>query len=131
MLNLKHRIISSVTLLILDFLWLGGYMAGKYNVMIPKIQGASMKTNFLYAFLSYFLMIVGLNIFVLPNLNINNININDCLKYGFVFGVVLYGVYDFTAAAVLKNWNIRLAIADILWGGLVYFLSCYVLKFLN
>jgi len=131
MLQLKHRIISSLILLILDFLWLGGFMGKRYSIMIPKIQGSKMEPNMLYAFFSYLLMLIGLNVFVLPNLNIKNINIKDCLKYGFLFGIVLYGVYDFTTATVIKNWNIKLALVDVLWGGIVYFLACYGLKFIN
>ena len=44
---------------------------------------------------------------------------------------MLYGVYDFTAAAVIKNWDIKLALVDVLWGGIVYFIACYGLKFIN
>jgi len=131
MLQLKHRIISSLILIILDFLWLGGFMGKRYSIMIPKIQGSKIETNMLYAFFSYLLMLIGLNVFVLPNLNIKNINIKDCLKYGFLFGIVLYGVYDFTTATVIKNWNIKLALVDVLWGGIVYFLACYGLRFIN
>ena len=131
MLQLKHRIISSLILIILDFLWLGGFMGKRYSIMIPKIQGSKMEPNMLYAFFSYLLMLIGLNVFVLPNLNIKNINIKDCLKYGFLFGIVLYGVYDFTTATVIKNWNIKLALVDVLWGGIVYFLACYGLRFIN
>ena len=104
-------------------------MGKKYSLMIPKIQGSKMETNLVYAVFAYLLMLVGLNHFVLPRLNIKNITIEDCLKYGFTFGVILYGVYDFTAGAVFKNWNLNLALVDVLWGGIVYFLSCYVLKF--
>ena len=76
-------------------------------------------------------MVIGLNIFVLPNINIKNVTIKDCLTYGLMFGLVLYGVYDFTIGAVLEKWSMSLAIIDVLWGGLVYFLACYVLKFIN
>ena len=106
-------------------------MGKKYSIMIPRIQGSKMETNMISAFFSYFLMIVGLNVFVLPNLDMKNITIKDCLKYGFLFGVVVYGVYDLTAGAVLKNWDMKLGLIDILWGGIVYFLACYGLKFLN
>lgn len=130
MVDLKYRIASSLILLILDFMWLGGFMAPRYGVMIKDIQGTPMKANMLYALCSYLLMIVGLQQFVLPNLDFKNINVKDCLKYGFVFGVVVYGVYDFTAGAVIKNWDMNLALVDVLWGGVVYFLSCYLLRFI-
>ena len=130
MVDLKYRVASSLILLVLDFMWLGGFMAGRYHVMIRNIQGSPMKANMLYAVFAYLLMIVGLQQFVLPNLDFKNITVKDCLKYGFVFGLVVYGVYDFTAAVVFKNWDINLALIDILWGGVVYFLSCYLLKFI-
>ena len=90
-----------------------------------------MKTNFLYAAISYTLMVIGLNHFVLPNINVKNVTIKDCLTYGFMFGLVVYGVYDFTIGAVLEKWSMSLALLDVLWGGFVYFIACYVLKFIN
>jgi uncharacterized membrane protein len=130
MLNLKYNIASTLILLILDYLWLTTYMSPRYKTMIKTIQGTEMKPNMIYAVLSYFLMVVGLNHFVLPNIDFKNVNVKDCLKYGFLFGIVLYGVYDFTCATVIQKWDIKLALVDILWGGIVYFLSCYLLKFL-
>tara|TARA_B100001094_G_C18137835_1_gene776144 strand:+ start:497 stop:892 length:396 start_codon:yes stop_codon:yes gene_type:complete len=131
MLQLKHRLISTATLLILDFLWIGLYMGSRYSNMIKNIQGSPMKTNWLYAVIAYTLMVIGLNHFVLPNINVKNVTIKDCITYGFIFGLVLYGVYDFTIGAVLKKWSMSLAIIDVLWGGFVYFISCYILKFIN
>jgi uncharacterized membrane protein len=131
MLQLKHRLISTATLLILDFLWIGLYMGSRYSTMIKNIQGTPMKTNWLYAVIAYTLMVIGLNHFVLPNINVKNVTIKDSLTYGFIFGLVLYGVYDFTIGAVLKKWSMSLSIIDVLWGGFVYFISCYILKFTN
>ena len=129
--ELKHRVLSTLTLLILDGLWINFYMKDKYNTMIKNIQNSDIQVNKVFAVASYTLMVVGLNLFVLPRLDVNNINIKDCLLYGFTFGIVLYGVYDFTIAAVLKKWDIDLAYIDVLWGGFVYFAASYVLLFMN
>ena len=129
--ELKHRVLSTLTLLILDGLWINFYMKDKYNKMIKNIQNSDIQVNKVFAVASYTLMVVGLNLFVLPRLDVNNINIKDCLLYGFTFGIVLYGVYDFTIAAVLKKWDIDLAYIDVLWGGFVYFAASYVLLFMN
>ncbi len=131
MLELKHRLISSATLLILDLAWITLFMGPRYKQMVQNIQGTPMKVNFMYAVIAYILMIIGLNHFVLPAINVNNVTMTDCLVYGFLFGIVLYGVYDFTMAAIVKKWNIRLALIDVLWGGFVYFISCYILRFIN
>lgn len=122
---MNKLIVSSVLLLVLDLIWLKGYMGNEYKKMIRKIQGSDMRVNTVYAILSYALMIIGLNVFVIPNINKDNL-LFDSLKYGFLFGIILYGVYDFTIGAVLKDWNLNLAIVDVLWGGIVYFLATYL-----
>ncbi len=118
-------IISSITLLVLDFCWIGLFMGGQYNRMVPLIQGSKMVMNYYSAALAYLLMIVGLQVFVIPNINPRKL-LTSSLKYGFLFGIILYGVYDLTAGAVFKKWDFKLAIMDILWGGLVYFLTCLI-----
>lgn len=121
-----RNVIATVLLLILDFIWIGAYMGGQYQRMIPNIQcNSPMTIKPLYAVLSYTLMAIGLNLFVLPNISKENA-LRDSLVYGFGFGIILYGVYDFTAAAVIKNWDIKLALMDILWGGFVYFIVAYI-----
>lgn len=122
---MNKLIISSFLLLALDLIWLKGYMGNEYKKMIRKIQGSDMQVNTVYAIMSYALMIIGLNVFVIPNINKDNLMM-DSLKYGFLFGIVLYGVYDFTIGAVLKGWNFKLALIDVLWGGIVYFLASYL-----
>jgi uncharacterized membrane protein len=129
MILLKHRIISGLVLILLDYLWLSKFMVSKYKVMIKNIQGSRIKVNFIFIILTYFLMLMGLNLFVLPNINPKTINIYDSLRYGFLFGIVIFGIYDFTAASVFNNWDISLAIYDILWGGTLYFISSYSIKF--
>jgi len=129
MLTLKHRLISTSTLLVLDIIWISLFMESRYKKMIKDIQGTNMTTNIFYAFISYTLMVIGLNHFVLPNINVNNVSVQDCLSYGFIFGIVLYGVYDFTIGAVLKNWDMKLAVTDVFWGGFVYFAASYILRF--
>lgn len=122
---MKQYIISIAILLVLDFLWIGFFMKNQYNKQIPQIQKSPMKVNFLYAVIAYILMAVGLVIFVIPNIRPEK-RLTDSLYYGFLFGFVLYGVYDFTAAAVISKWNIKTAILDTLWGGTVFFLAAYL-----
>ena len=95
------------------------------QVQIKNIQGEQMKPKLTHAIMAYFLMIVGLNLFVLPNIR-KGYELQDSLKYGLTFGIVLYGVYDFTAGAVFKKWNTKLALIDIAWGGIVFFISTYI-----
>jgi len=121
----RQRLISSIILLLSDFTWLGLYMNKKYVTLVRTIQGENMKTNPVFAVLAYLLMIVGLNVFVLPNIR-KGYELEDSLKYGMTFGIVLYGVFDFTNGAVFSKWDKKLAVIDVLWGGFVYFLAAYL-----
>lgn len=125
MVETKQRVISTVVLLLADFAWLGLYMNNQYGTLVRTIQGEDMKVNPVFAVLAYLLMIVGLNVFVLPNIR-KGYELEDSLKYGMTFGIVLYGVYDFTAGAVFSKWDKKLAVIDVLWGGFVYFLASYL-----
>ena len=117
--------LAVIILLVLDFLWLGLFMGGKYKTQIRSIQGSDMKVRPVLIILAYALMILGLTRFVLPNVNNDANLLQNSLKYGAVFGLILFGVYDFTAGAVLSGWNIQLACVDILWGMFVYFAATY------
>lgn len=121
----RLNIAATIILLVLDFIWIGAYMKPRYGKMVTNIQGNPMTTNSKYAVVAYTLMILGLNIFVLPNIRKGH-ELEDSLKYGFGFGVVVYGVYAFTAAAIFRDWSLQLSIADTIWGGMVYFLASYL-----
>jgi uncharacterized membrane protein len=125
---MNNEIISILILLILDFLWIGLFMKNRYQNEIKQIQGTQMSVNIAYAVVSYVLMAVGLVLFVLPNIRSEH-RLLDSLKYGFLFGIVVYGIYDFTAAAVISKWNMTTAILDVLWGGTVFFLASYIGSF--
>jgi len=122
---MKQEIISAIVLLILDFMWLGLFMGNKYKTMILDIQGVEMTTRIQYAIPAYILMVIGLILFVIPNIRKEHL-LRDSLLYGATFGIVVYGIYDFTAAAVIERWDMKLALLDIAWGGFVFFCAALV-----
>lgn len=124
-------IIASLLLLFLDILWISLFMKKKYNSQIYTIQNKPLKTkSLLFPIIAYILMLVGLNLFVIPNISDDNILL-DSLKYGFVFGLVLYGVYDFTNLSIFEDWNLSLSIIDVLWGGFVFFISGFLAVYIS
>ena len=125
----KYRGIATLILLVLDGIWIKAFMGKQYNKLVPAIQSSPLQTNTTSAVLAYALMVIGLHTFVLPKLSSDKPSVRECLMSGFIFGIVVYGIYDFTCGAVFKKWDFKLATLDILWGGLVYFLACYVPQF--
>ena len=109
----------SLTMLILDFLWLTMFMSKRYKVMIKDIQGEELKVNMVYAAFAYLLMIIGQQVYIKPLIKSKK----DVLIYGGLFGLIVFGVYDLTAGAVIKKWDLNLAIIDILWGVFLFTVS--------
>ena len=119
-------IISSVILTILDLIWIKLVMGPLYQKMIPNIQGTQMVVNKRFAMFSYLTLMFSINYFVLPNVENNN-----NLSYAFIFGLVLYGVYDFTGAAIFTKWDELTMFLDILWGGILFLLTAFLTNILE
>ena len=50
-------------------------------------------------------------------------------KDAFLLGLCTYAVYDFTNYATLKNYSLRFAIMDSIWGGVLFVIVHYIIKF--
>ena len=117
-------------MLILDILWVYFVMGPKYKIQINTIQNSPLRVNFWYASVAYVLMTLGLLIFCLPNIKKTQ-RWKTSLIYGALFGLILYGVYDFTIASVIKEWNMTTAIIDIIWGTFVFGFVCLMSSFIG
>lgn len=111
---MKRLIKIFILLLLLDSIYLY-FIKDKYNKQIINIQKEPMVINLYSALIVYILISLGLYY------------IND-VKMAFFYGIIIYGVYDFTNGAIFKNWNFNLAIIDTLWGGLLCGLTIYLTK---
>jgi uncharacterized membrane protein len=98
-------------LLILDFLWIGLVFKDRFSTMIFNVQGSPMEARINSAIVAYILLFI-LAVVFLPKLS----NIGEA----FLLGFCVYGVYDATNYATLKNWNLYLALADSVWGGILF-----------
>uniref|UniRef100_A0A6C0E7V2 DUF2177 family protein n=1 Tax=viral metagenome TaxID=1070528 RepID=A0A6C0E7V2_9ZZZZ len=106
-------------LLLLDLSWIWLFMNSKYQSLVKDIQKEKLVLNVYSAGMAYFLMIVGL-IMIVIKYDLSYIDT-------FIFGVVVYGVYDFTCGAIFKEWDFKLAIIDVLWGGFVFTATKYLI----
>ena len=126
MINTKRILFSILFLILFDGIWIHLFMGKKYDNMILDIQGEKLVPNYYYIIGSYILMICGMILFVLPQTENNNSLLKDSFWYGFLFGIITYGIYDFTAGAVFKKWNMKLAFIDIMWGGFIFGIVAYI-----
>ena len=101
-------------LFLVDIFWLstGGIFARK---MTERIQGQPIELRYVsaiivYLFLAYMLLET------------------TSAKQAFLYGVSIYGVYDFTNHALLAQYDWKFAIADTLWGGILFVIARHALK---
>lgn len=78
-----------------------------------RIQNSELRIRWIPAVLIYLLIPFGIWMFVdLENPTRASIQ-------GAALGATIYGVYDLTNYATLKNWTLKFTVQDILWGTLL------------
>jgi uncharacterized membrane protein len=105
---------TMLAMFVVDLLWLGtGGIYGRN--MFELIQGQPMQLRLIsavivYVFLAYMLLQTTSH------------------QQAFLYGVCIYGVYDFTNHAIFEKYDWTFAIADTLWGGILFVLTRQLLS---
>lgn len=115
---------------ILDFLFLGVIAKEIYfQNLLPfarlKSGGDGIDVNYVAAGAVYILMIFGIYFFVLKQ-TIQLTTVLEVFVQGFLFGLVLYGVYEFTNLSFIKDWPVPIVFIDTLWGATLMGISAAV-----
>lgn len=112
---MSYRYIITIGLMIiLDLFWL--MTGGQYSVKIHEhIQGSPVNFRYIGAAIVYPAM---------AYLLLWAKSASDAFR----IGLAAYAIYDFTNYALLKDYDWRFAIADSLWGGILFMLVFLVLQ---
>lgn len=115
-------LLSAIIFISTDFIYLN-IIKDYFIKQIQLVQGSQPKINYLGAALCYIFLIAGINYFIIkPKKTVND---------AFLLGIVIYGVYETTNYALLKNWSILTVIIDTLWGGLLFAITTYIINLLR
>lgn len=113
---------SAILLVTIDFIYLN-IIGDYFRRQIYNVQGSQMKINYLGAVLCYIFLVTGINYFIIkPRKSVSD---------AFLLGIVIYGVYETTSYALLKDWSILTVIIDTLWGGVLFALTTYGVNMLR
>ena len=58
--------------------------------------------------------------------SIQTMRLREGMIAAFFLGVFVYGVYETTTLALLRNWNPLTSVIDTTWGGVLFALSAYL-----
>jgi uncharacterized membrane protein len=107
----KAIILTAVLLVMFDSVYLT-IMTPYFNKQITAVQGSKIQMNLLGAILCYVALTAGLYYFIIKD--------KRSIMDAFLFGLVIYAVYEFTTIALLKNWWWKTVALDTLWGGILF-----------
>ena len=90
-----------------------------FGEMVAKIQRTAIQFRLEGAVVVYLLLAIGLYYFIVkPGLS---------AWEAALLGLVIYGTFDFTNYAMFKNYDLKIAIMDTVWGSLLFALTTLVL----
>jgi uncharacterized membrane protein len=110
---IKIYLIAVIVFFAVDMLWLGIIAKNFYQNQIGSLMKKDI--NWTAAIIFYLLFVAGVVFFAI-NPAIQENSWIQALFLGALFGFITYMTYDLTNLATLKNWPLKLAIVDILWG---------------
>lgn len=119
--NILDIFIHSIVLLSLDSLFLYN-IRDMFSKQIISVQKEPMRINMYGAVACYIFLILALDVFIIQE--------HASIYKAMILGLVLYGVYETTTYALLKNWKLKTVIIDTLWGALLFGLTVYLSRFI-
>jgi uncharacterized membrane protein len=106
-----------VIMLLLDLVYLY-FTKSIFGELVAKIQRTAIQFRIEGAIIVYLLLAIGLYYFIVkPGLS--------AWEAG-LLGLVIYGTFDFTNYTILKNYDLKIAIMDTVWGSLLFALTTLI-----
>ncbi len=114
--------ISLLAFLVFDFIWLGIVMKDfNFRILadVVRIQDGKFDVLYVPAAFAYLLMALSVALFVFPQINSTD-PLWKTFFWGASMGLIIFGVYDLTNLATLKNYPALFVLTDMSWGCVVY-----------
>lgn len=119
---MKAFLVAFMSFVVLDFLWLG-YVVKSFNLRqlaeIGRIENGDFSILYAPAAVTYVLMALAIVFFVLPRFSVSD-PLWQKFLWGALMGLIVYGVFDMTNLAILKNYPLPFTFADMAWGTFVF-----------
>jgi uncharacterized membrane protein len=107
--------------ILIDFLWIGVLAKNFYQEQLAelmRVQDGKMDMILWPAGVVYVLMTLGIVFYVLPKFT-SKTSWFETFLWGGLFGIIVYGTYDFTNYATLAKWPVAFSMVDVSWGGVL------------
>lgn len=119
-------IIISVLILSIDGIWIYTNY-GLYSDSIKAVQKSEAELNWYYAVIAYIFVLFATLYVAIPFTKFHlerkdqvPERLYKSLVYGGTVGLAIHGIYNFTKMAIYKNYSIKIALLDTVWGAILY-----------
>jgi uncharacterized membrane protein len=112
-------LIAAILFIMFDSIYLN-LIKNYFMNQIKKVQGSTIKINIIATVICYIFLITGLNYFI--------IGPKKSPRDAFLFGLIIYGVYETTNWALFTNWSPITVIMDTLWGATLFGLVTFIVQ---
>lgn len=114
--SLLQTVVGSLGYAMLDAVWLGALMTSFYRDQLRPIArlaaNGGLAPHWPAAAAVYLLLGLGVSLLAVPRAP----TLPAAFLSGAIFGAVVYGVYDFTNFATLRDWPFAVVLVDVAWG---------------
>lgn len=126
---IKLLLESLVAFFALDAIWISQIATPWMKKTVPHLM--SPNPNLLAAIAFYLLYLsVLLILFIMPGLT-HKVGYQTLAFQTFLFGFTAYATYDLTNLAVMKGYPASMAIADMVWGGILTMVTSLIIYKIN
>jgi uncharacterized membrane protein len=109
--DILYIIIISILFLIIDGIWLY-IMKDTFSKIINDVQKSSIRIKIVPGILIYIIMTLGLYHFIIKE--------RKSPIQAVILGYFVYAIFEGTNYAIFKEWDLKTAILDTLWGGSLF-----------
>ena len=120
----KNTVIFAICISLVDTVWVNFYMKQKYVNYLRSI-GYKMSVNVMSAVIAYIIMIVAYPLLIYSKNN------REGLMKALSVGLVIFGTYGFTLAAIFPKYDMKFALTETLWGAVLYSVSFLLTSFIS
>ena len=108
-----------IILILLDAVYLY-FTKDMFGEMVARIQRVAMQVRLWSGAVVYVFMSIALYWFILKDRR-------PVWEAG-LLGLATYGVYEFTNYALFKNYDLKIAVIDTVWGATLFALTTWILR---
>jgi uncharacterized membrane protein len=105
-----HYIATFLFTIGIDLIWINLVILKMYQ---ESLSGVLKQSTIIWSgLIAWFLIPLGIVLFTVPKSK----DAKQSIIYGALYGLILYGVYDFTNYVILAPYTLTMTLLDVAWG---------------